>query len=63
MVAKDTSTYRIVKADGTEFIGKILSQDAREVLLLNQDGRQIYIPQYMIKEIILLEKKDFNYKG
>ena len=63
LVAKDTSTYRIVKADGTEFIGKILSQDAREVLLLNQDGRQIYIPQYMIKEIILLEKKDFNGKG
>ncbi|ASS50076.1 MAG: hypothetical protein A3D31_10925 [Candidatus Fluviicola riflensis] len=60
---QDTNTYRIVKTDGGEFLGKILTQDAREILLLTQDNRKIYIPQYMIKEIILLEKKDFNNQG
>lgn len=62
-VVKDTNTYRIVKSDGSEFLGKILTQDAREILLLAQDGRQIYIPQYVIREIILLERKDFNPRG
>ena len=60
---KDTNTYRIIKSDGSEFLGKILQQDAREILILTQDNREIYIPQYMIQQIILLEKKDFNPRG
>lgn len=60
---QDTNTYRIIKTDGGELIGKILKQDAREILLLTNDNRQIYIPQHTIKEIVILNTSDFNEKG
>ena len=60
---QDTNTYRIVKTDGGEIIGKILSRDAREILLLTIDNRQIYIPQHAIKEIVVIQTKNFNAKG
>jgi hypothetical protein len=60
---QDTTSYRIVKTDGGELIGRILSQDARELLLLTEDNRQIYIPQHVIQKIIAVEAKDFNTKG
>jgi hypothetical protein len=60
---RDTNTYRIVKTDGGELIGKILSKDAREVHFLTSDNREIYIPQHTIKEIILVQSSDFNAKG
>lgn len=63
ITVQDTNTYRIVKTDGGELIGKILSRDAREILLLTTDNRQIYIPQHAIKEIILLTNAQFNNKG
>jgi len=47
----DTSTYRIIKTDGGELIGQIQSQDAREILLLTKNNRQIYIPQHTIKKL------------
>ena len=62
-LTKDTSTYRIIKTDGGELIGQIQSQDAREILLLTKDDRQIYIPQYAIKEVIKLKNSDFNNIG
>lgn len=63
IIIKDSSLYRILKTDGGELIGRILKQDSREILLLTQDNRQVYIPQYIIKEITLLKEKDFNTMG
>jgi hypothetical protein len=63
LVSSDTNTYKVVKTDGGEFIGKILTNDAREVLLLTLDNRKIYIPQHTIKEIIKIKADDFNVKG
>ncbi len=60
---QDTNTYRIIKTDGGELFGKILSRDAREILFLTTDNRQIYIPQHTIKEIVILQTKNFNSKG
>ncbi|MFM7327848.1 MAG: hypothetical protein ACKO3B_03850, partial [Bacteroidota bacterium] len=60
---QDTTTYRIVKTDGGELIGKILQQDEREVLVQSKDGRKIYVPQHMIKEMIALKARDFNSRG
>ena len=34
-----TTTYRIIKNDDSELIGKILSEDAREILILTSDNR------------------------
>lgn len=55
--------YKIVKTDGGEIIAKILSQNAREIYVLTEDGRKFYIPQHLVKEIILLESEDFNSAG
>ena len=60
---QDTSTYRFIKTDGGELIGKILSQDAREILILTADNRKIYIPQHTIKEMVLVNTSDFNSNG
>lgn len=62
LAVSDTNTYRILKTDGGEIIGKILSQDAREVFVIMRDGSRIYIPQYIIKEIVIVNESDFNNK-
>ena len=59
----DTNTYRFIKTDGGELIGKILSQDAREILILTNDNRKIYLPQHTIKEMVIVNTSDFNNKG
>ena len=47
----DDSMYRVVKTDGNILIGKLLQNDAREILLRTEDGREIYIPQHVIKRL------------
>lgn len=62
--AQDTTiVYRILKTDGGELIGRIISQDEREVLLLTEDNRRIYIPQHSIKEIVALNANEMNKNG
>lgn len=61
--ASSAPVYKIVKTDGGEIIAKILSQDAREIFVLTNDGRKFYVPQHLVKEIILLESEDFNSAG
>tara|TARA_B110000037_G_C17111986_1_gene502240 strand:- start:130 stop:1092 length:963 start_codon:yes stop_codon:yes gene_type:complete len=60
---QDTNTYRFIKTDGGELIGKILNQDAREILILTNDNRKIYLPQHTIKEMVIVNTSDFNNKG
>lgn len=43
--------YIIQKHDGVKFIGKIISFDAREVLIETEDMGKIYIPKHVIKLI------------
>lgn len=52
-----TKTYLVVKNDGTELIGKILSDDGREVLLLTEAMGKIFIPKSDIKSIKIIENK------
>lgn len=60
----DTSaTYIVVKNDGTEVIGKIVSMDAREVLLETKAIGQIIISKSTIKEIRILKNEDVNPQG
>jgi len=59
----DTATYKILKSDGGVLIGKILSQDAREILFLTTDNREIYIPQHVIKEITVINSHEFDSSG
>ena len=55
--------YKIIKTDGGELRGKIVTQDSREVLLKSIDGREIYIPQHSIQRIEKLDATEFNQKG
>ena len=56
----DSSFYRIIKIDKGVFIGQILEQNARELLLLTKENRKIFIPQHLIKEIIKIEDSEFS---
>ena len=52
------STKVITKLDGTEYIGKILSDDGREVLIETDALGKIYIPKSDIKSIQNIERKN-----
>lgn len=66
---QDTTTVcekqlvKIIQTDKTELIGYILKEDEREIQFETQDGRRIFIPQYVIKEIVPIKDADFNVKG
>jgi hypothetical protein len=53
----------IKKHDGTEFIGYIIQEDAREVLIELINGRNIYIPAHQIKSIEKVKKGEINTSG
>lgn len=53
-----TKTYLVVKNDGTELIGRILSDDGREVLLVTEALGKIYIPKSDIRSIKIIENKN-----
>jgi hypothetical protein len=59
----DTGKVIIIKTDKTEMVGTVISQDAREILFLTEDGRQIYIPQHTILKIEKITKADISATG
>jgi hypothetical protein len=58
----DTNTYVIKKSNGTEYIGKIISDDGREVLIATKELGNIYIPKADITSIkvVNVEKEMVN---
>ncbi len=63
-VPLDTSkTFIVIKNDGTEYVGKILYNNAREVLILTEKIGEIVIPKHEIKEIKEMKKEDFSATG
>lgn len=54
---------RIVKTDGGELIGYIEEEDPREMLFTTKDGRTIYIPQHIIKEVIPISDSELTESG
>ncbi|MFT6849687.1 MAG: hypothetical protein ACJATA_000485 [Sphingobacteriales bacterium] len=59
----NTETYIIVTNDGGEFIGKIISQDAKDVLIETKDRGQISIPKFQIKLMRIVEDKELDSQG
>ncbi|TVQ91819.1 MAG: hypothetical protein EA393_04400 [Bacteroidetes bacterium] len=41
----------IIKNDGSRFVGEIISQDAREVLIRTEELGEVYIPRHEIRQI------------
>jgi hypothetical protein len=58
-----SKTHIIIKNDGSEYIGTIISQDAREVLIDTKKIGQIIIPKHEIKEIRELSSKEIKSSG
>jgi hypothetical protein len=50
----------VTKNDGTEYIGIILQQDAREILLLTESIGEVFIPRHEIKSIEELKEEDYQ---
>lgn len=48
---KPSSIFLVTKNDGTEFLGEILTQDAREILMNTEKIGNVYIPKHEIKSI------------
>jgi hypothetical protein len=61
--ASDTTKYLVVKNDGNEYVGLILSDDGREVLIQTTSLGKIYIPKSDIKSIRPLDLVDDIKKG
>jgi hypothetical protein len=54
---KSEQLFVITKNDGTEYIGKILSDDGREVLIETEALGKIYIPKSEIRSMVRIEDK------
>lgn len=56
-------TYLIVTQDGGEFVGTLLSDDSREVVIETKDLGRVTIPKYQIKEMRVLEAEHISTAG
>jgi hypothetical protein len=64
--SEDTITSNLVNViniDGYIYTGEILSEDEREIKIKLEDGRTIYIPQYVIASIEPIQLDDLNKHG
>lgn len=50
----------VTKNDGTEYVGYIIEEDAREILLKTDNIGELYIPKHEIKSIKDLQEKNFK---
>ena len=53
----DTNTYVVTKTSGAEYIGKILNDDGREILLETKSLGKIFINKSEIKSITLISSR------
>jgi hypothetical protein len=61
--SSDTTKYLVVKYDGNEYVGQILSDDGREVLIETKSLGKIYIPKSDIKSMRPLDYIEDVAKG
>jgi hypothetical protein len=50
--------HKVIKQNNVAFVGKILSQDAREILMETQELGLVYIPKHEVKEIVQISQAD-----
>ncbi|MFN5652523.1 MAG: hypothetical protein ACK465_02765 [Flavobacteriia bacterium] len=61
--SSDTTKYLIIKNDGNEYVGLILSDDGREVLIETKSLGKIYIPKSDIKSMRPIDYAEDVAKG
>jgi hypothetical protein len=60
---QDEKIYVITKQNGYRFVGRILQQDAREVLIETLEHGPIYIPRHEIREIRQTTEGEISARG
>lgn len=58
--SQDPEKYIVTKNDGTQYIGVILEQDERELLILTESIGRIYIPKHEIHSVEKLNETDYR---
>lgn len=62
-VSDTTKMHVVTKNDRTTFVGKIISQDPREVLIETKEMGLVAIPRHEIREIREVGARELNVKG
>lgn len=60
---KTQKMFKVEKNDGTIYIGVILKQDAREILLKTEKIGELYIPKHEIKSMTEIKQGDLGKDG
>ena len=55
--------HKVIKQNGVAFVGKILSQDARELLIETREMGLVYIPKHEIREIVQIKAGEKGVNG
>lgn len=55
--------YYLIKTDSDNYVGIILEENPREMLIVTKDNRELYIPQYAIRNIRPVNPEDFRGDG
>lgn len=55
--------HQVITYEGVEYLGYIINEDEREILIEIPERGKIYIPQYVIKEINPISEKDYTARG
>lgn len=63
ITANATTVYVVIKNDGTQFVGKLISMDAREVVLETKEIGAVSIPKHEIKELRKATTDEITAKG
>ncbi|MDP2385847.1 MAG: hypothetical protein Q8M29_05725 [Bacteroidota bacterium] len=57
---KKGKQYVIVTNDGTEYIGEIVGDNDREILIMTKTMGKLYIPKYSVKSVTIIDKSNFE---
>lgn len=57
---KKGKPYVIITNDGTEYLGEIVGDNDREILINTKTMGKLYIPKYAIKSVELLDSSNFS---
>jgi hypothetical protein len=62
-IIESKEPVRVILYNGNEFIGRLISEDPREILILTEERGSVYIPQYEIKSLESVSKDEYNQNG
>lgn len=57
---KKGKQYVLILNDGTEYVGEIVGDNEREILLQTKSMGKIYLPKYQVKSINLVDSENFS---